>query len=92
MPHWIFISPHPDDAVYSCGGFIWEQLADGEKVEIWTLFAADPPKDGSSAYAQELHARWKTGQNAMAVRRSEDRAACAGVGASLPVSALTHTR
>lgn len=80
MGHWIFLSPHPDDVVYSCGGFIWEHKADGEKIEVWTLFDGDPPKGPLSPYAETLHARWKTGRRAMSIRRREDRAACTLLG------------
>jgi len=41
--HWIYLSPHLDDAVLSCGGIIWQQVQSGHQVEIWTICAADPP-------------------------------------------------
>lgn len=36
----IYLSPHLDDAVLSCGGLIWDQVQAGEQVEIWTFFTA----------------------------------------------------
>jgi len=36
---WIYLSPHFDDAVLSCGGLIFDQTCGGTAVEIWTVFA-----------------------------------------------------
>ncbi len=36
----IYLSPHYDDAVLSCGGLIWTQVHNGEDVEIWTVCGA----------------------------------------------------
>jgi len=75
--HWIFLSPHLDDAVLSCGGLIWELVQRGCQVEIWTLFAGDKLDGAITPFAQELHARWGTAWNhAAEQRRREDRAAC----------------
>ncbi len=81
-PHWIFLSPHLDDVVFSCGGLIWELTQRGERVEVWTIFAGDPPDAPLSTFAQKLHARWKTSAGAVQTRREEDTAACAILGAS----------
>ena len=79
---WIYLSPHLDDAAYSCGGLIWEQVQSGAQVEIWTICAGDPPREPFFPFAEELHQRWGTsGQAALTVRRAEDRAACARLGA-----------
>lgn len=79
--HWIYISPHLDDAVYSCGGLISQQVRKGEKVAVWTLFAGDPTLDQMTPYAQSLHQRWGAGLDAAALRRTEDRTACDLLGA-----------
>ncbi|WP_160316657.1 PIG-L deacetylase family protein [Thermanaerothrix daxensis] len=79
---WIYLSPHLDDAVLSCGGWIWYQVQKGQEVEIWTLCAGDPPEGPLSTYAQQLHRRWQTELNAVAIRRQEDREACARIGAT----------
>jgi LmbE family N-acetylglucosaminyl deacetylase len=77
----IYLSPHLDDAVLSCGAFIWEQVHSEKKtVEIWTVFAADPSQVELSAFASELHMRWQTGREGPALRRSEDEKACARLG------------
>ena len=80
---WIYISPHLDDAVFSCGGTIWEQICRGEAVEIWTMCAGDPPPGLLTPFAETLHQRWGTGFDSLAERRTEDYAAAAVLGASI---------
>lgn len=81
--YWIYLSPHPDDAVFSCGGLIWEQAARGEQVEIWTICAGDVPSGPLSPFARSLHERWQTGVQAASIRRDEDRAAARILGAGI---------
>jgi len=81
--NWIYLSPHLDDAIYSCGGLIWEQTQAGQKVDIWTVCAGDPPPGPLSPFAASLHARWKTGTHAGHVRRAEDRRAASCLGAGI---------
>ncbi|GAB4430700.1 MAG: PIG-L family deacetylase [Anaerolineae bacterium] len=76
----IYLAPHLDDAVLSCGGQIFEETQRGERVLVVTLMAGDPPS-GLSGYAESLHQRWQLAQNAAAARRREDEAACAVLGA-----------
>lgn len=78
----IYLSPHLDDAVFSCGGLIWEQTRQGHSVEIWTICAGDPPGDSLSELAAALHQSWRLGRDAVAVRREEDRQACQLLGAA----------
>ncbi|MCX7756275.1 MAG: PIG-L family deacetylase [Anaerolineales bacterium] len=82
---WIYISPHFDDAVLSCGGLIWEQTHSGIPVEIWTIMAGDPPIGAESALAQQLHASWQTAnaQETVTLRRGEDQNSARRVGASI---------
>lgn len=79
---WIYLSPHLDDAVFSCGGLIWEQVQAGEKVAIWTICAGDPPTGRLSSYARTLHAHWGLGKDAPRQRRIEDQVACRHLGAT----------
>jgi len=72
----IYLAPHLDDAVLSCGGQIFEETRRGKRVLVVTLMAGDPPARVSE-YAQHLHTRWQLARDAVAVRRREDRAACA---------------
>src|SRR5512140_3401369 len=83
--HWIYISPHFDDAVLSCGGLIWDQSQAGEEVEIWTLFAGDPPQGPLSDFATVNHKLWgvTSGEEVVAMRKAEDEAAARIVGAEL---------
>lgn len=74
--HWIFLSPHLDDGVLSCGGMIFDLVQAGAKVEIWTICAADPAPGALPPFAQSLHERWQTGRDAVAQRRTEDLASC----------------
>ncbi len=78
---WIYLSPHLDDAVFSCGGLIHHQALSGDFVEIWTICAGDPPEGDLSSFAASLHQRWETGRDAVEKRRQEDKSACQVVGA-----------
>ena len=80
---WIYLSPHFDDAVLSCGGLIWEQTHSGIAVEIWTLCAGNPPPGPISEFAEGIHKMWKTGtaQETVELRRIEDQNAGRRVGA-----------
>ncbi len=77
---WVYLSPHLDDAAYSCGGLIWEQVQAGHQVSIWTICAGPIPSQGLTPFAQELHARWKTGPEAVMTRQEEDRHASLRLG------------
>jgi LmbE family N-acetylglucosaminyl deacetylase len=80
---WIFLSPHFDDAVYSCGGLIWELTHAGARVELWTICGEFPPTVALTPFALELHERWKSnGAESVAMRRKEDAMACAILGAT----------
>ncbi|HEY3313507.1 MAG TPA: PIG-L family deacetylase [Anaerolineales bacterium] len=82
---WIYLSPHFDDAVLSCGGLIWEQSQQGIPVEIWTVNAGDPPPGPDSDLITRVHTMWQTGNPGQTVahRRLEDRAAASLAGAGL---------
>jgi len=77
---WIYLSPHLDDAILSCGGWIWEQTRAGSLVEIWTVCTGDPP-ERLSPFAEALHTQWGTGRETPAMRRIEDMEACRVLGA-----------
>jgi LmbE family N-acetylglucosaminyl deacetylase len=81
--HWIYLSPHFDDAVLSCGGLIWEQAQRRERVEIWTIFGGDPPPGPLTPFARSLHERWQSGPQAVSARQVEDERAGRRLGASL---------
>ncbi|MCJ7623587.1 MAG: PIG-L family deacetylase [Anaerolineaceae bacterium] len=79
--HWIYLSPHLDDAVLSCAGLIWEQVQLGARVDIWTIFAGDSPVEMLTPFAEGLHARWGSSPDAVKIRRAEDKQACRYLGA-----------
>jgi len=76
----IYLSPHLDDAVFSCGGWIWDQVQRGLEVEIWTIFAGDPPPGDLSDLARSIHKSWKLTENVVETRREEDKEACRILG------------
>jgi LmbE family N-acetylglucosaminyl deacetylase len=80
---WIYISPHFDDAVLSCGGLIWEQTRKGIPVEIWTVCAGDAPPGPLSLLSMVCHHQWgfESADAAVAARCIENQAAAACVGA-----------
>lgn len=82
---WIYISPHFDDAVLSCGGLIFEQTRQGMPVEIWTICAGDPPPGQLSKMAVKIHREWGTAgaEETVRLRRGEDREAASRVGAGV---------
>lgn len=77
----IYLSPHLDDAAYSCGGRIFTQTAAGQSVLIVTVMAGDPPSGPFSEFARLHHERWQLVADAAAGRRAEDVAACRILGA-----------
>ena len=79
---WIYLSPHFDDSVYSCGGLICQQAQAGQTVQIWTVCGGEIPPGPLTPFAQELHTRWGTGFASVERRREEDEAACLLVGAA----------
>jgi LmbE family N-acetylglucosaminyl deacetylase len=76
----LYLSPHLDDAVFSCGGLIARQVADGDFVSVVTICAGNPPAGTLSEFARALHARWG---DTITDRRIEDRMACGRLGASV---------
>jgi len=78
---WVFLSPHFDDVVFSCGGLIWEKTRAGDSVQVWTICAGEIPEGNLSPFARQLHDRWGADKDAIAVRRKEDILACQKIGA-----------
>ncbi|QTD94524.1 PIG-L deacetylase family protein [Burkholderia anthina] len=73
---WLVISPHLDDAVFSCGRL----LAQAPGSVVVTVFAGIPPRD-AAAPPWDRRAGFRTADAAMRVRRDEDRRALALLGA-----------
>ena len=80
----IFLSPHPDDAVLSCGGTIYQLAQNDQRPIVITILGGDQPADAPlSEFARSLHTRWQLSDNAPTLRREEDRAACDRLNAYL---------
>jgi LmbE family N-acetylglucosaminyl deacetylase len=83
MKAWIYLSPHFDDVALSGGGLVWEQARRGDRVEIWTICAGDPPAGRPlTEYAQMLHFFWEIGGDVPLLRSREDAACCRVLGAA----------
>lgn len=80
--HFVFLSPHLDDVALSCGGIVHSLIKQQNKVEIWTIFAGDPPPGTLSPFATSLHRRWQLMTNPTRLRRREDSNAAKVLGAS----------
>ena len=102
--HWpaarhLYLSPHPDDVVLSCGGMIWEQVQRGETVAVVTVFVDSPsPSLKLSDFAQSLHDRWRaSASNAgdfpdpPALRRAEDAKSLAILDSRITLSQFPLT-
>ncbi|WP_165423279.1 PIG-L deacetylase family protein [Ktedonosporobacter rubrisoli] len=78
----IFLSPHFDDVIYSCGGTLGVQVSSGLRPLVLTVFGGIPAPDTQlSSYATAMHREMgadpaKAVGNIVEVRRQEDAAAC----------------
>jgi len=82
MTQHVYLSPHLDDAIFSCGGLIARQVAAGESVTVLTVCAGDPPEGPLSDLARALHMLWHVNDSPVQSRRDEDLAACGRLGAA----------
>ncbi len=77
----VFLSPHPDDVVLSCGGLIYELCRAHETVAVLTIMAADAPDPlPSNPLIDNIHQRWGLGDNPLIGRRHEDSLALQKLG------------
>jgi len=77
----VFVSPHLDDAVLSCGGTIHQLAARGERILVVSVFAGSPDHDSDTAFSRELKERWGGAEDPVGERRDEDLAATRRLGA-----------
>lgn len=78
----VFLSPHLDDAVLSCGAFIYQLVQQGQQVLVMTVMAGDPPAHPpDTPLTRDLHQRWAAGDSPIEARRTEDREALSVLGA-----------
>lgn len=77
----IFLSPHFDDAVFSCGGTLGVQVSSGLHPLVITIFGGTPSTNTPlSPFAQQLHSKWgadpaKGASGVIETRRKEDATA-----------------
>lgn len=81
---WIYLSPHFDDAILSCGGLIDYQTSMALNVEIWTVTSKVPKLEDSSELIKMIQEQWQMGSPEVAVieRQREDAKALAVVNAT----------
>lgn len=80
----IYLQPHFDDAVLSCGGAIALQTATGQRALVITVFGGMPRDTVMSPFAAQTLQRMGLGtdpRTAVGQRREEDGAALASLGA-----------
>ncbi len=87
------LSPHLDDAAFSCGGTLARLAGAGWRVEVATLFTASVPDPSGFALACQLDKGLGAEVDYMALRRREDAEAVAALGAAplwLPFREAPH--
>jgi LmbE family N-acetylglucosaminyl deacetylase len=77
----LYLSPHLDDAVMSCGGIIHQQATREDHVQVITIFAGEYEGSDPSPFALVQHGYWGDPPHPMPLRRAEDTAALALLGA-----------
>ncbi len=81
MPRALALSPHLDDAAFSCGGTLAALAKAGWEVVVATAFTRSVPEPTGFALACQLDKGLPPEVDYMALRRAEDREACARLGA-----------
>lgn len=82
MSHVVAISPHLDDAAFSVGGLLSGRARRGDRVTIVTCFTGNVAEPRGFALACQLDKGLDASVDYMALRRAEDLAACAVIGAA----------
>ena len=76
----LFISPHLDDAVFSCGGTLARLSAEGWQTILATVFTKSVPNPTGFALECQLDKGLSAGVDYMALRREEDQRAAKKAG------------
>jgi LmbE family N-acetylglucosaminyl deacetylase len=76
------VSPHLDDAAFSAGGMLALRVREGWEVTVVTCFTGNVAQPGGFALACQLDKGLGPEVDYMALRRAEDRVACAELGAT----------
>jgi LmbE family N-acetylglucosaminyl deacetylase len=85
MPTALALSPHLDDAAFSCGGLLASLAQDGWRVVMATLFTGSVADPQGFALACQLDKGLAAEIDYMALRRDEDVRAAAALGIAPPV-------
>jgi LmbE family N-acetylglucosaminyl deacetylase len=91
--HAVAVSPHLDDAVFSAGGTLAVLAAAGWRVRVVTCFTASVADPSPFALSTQLDKGLAADVDYMALRRAEDAAAVALLGAEpvhLPLTEAPH--
>ncbi|MES2711464.1 MAG: PIG-L family deacetylase [Pseudomonadota bacterium] len=80
MPHALALSPHLDDAVFSCGGTLARLVQAGWSVTLCTIFTRSVPAPTGFALACQTDKGLPPDADYMALRRAEDAEACTVLG------------
>ena len=79
----LFVSPHFDDGVFSCGGRIHQLTGAGDSVTVMTmmggLHCGTLP---NTPILGDLHSRWMAGSDPLLTRQVEDKRALSNLNAS----------
>lgn len=87
----LFLSPHLDDAILSCGGVMHRLSGQGERVIVVTVMAGEPPGEQfDSPVLRSIRSPWKDSENVFTTRRSEDAQAAQQLGAQVYHLAFTE--
>ena len=81
MPRAVALSPHLDDAAFSCGGILARLAAAGWDVTVCTAFTRSVSNPTGFALACQLDKGLPAEVDYMALRRAEDAEACRRLGA-----------
>jgi LmbE family N-acetylglucosaminyl deacetylase len=87
------VSPHLDDAAFSAGALLWSAAQRGWRVIVATVFTGNVEQPSGFALACQLDKGLPADVDYMALRREEDRQACAALGAEpvhLPLLEAPH--
>ena len=88
----LFLSPHLDDAILSCGGVIHHLAQDGERVIIVTAMAGEPPDAlPDSPVLHAIRTQWANANNTFRARRAEDAQAAHSLKAQVYHMALLES-
>jgi LmbE family N-acetylglucosaminyl deacetylase len=74
----LYLSPHFDDAILSCGGLIYAQSSGSGRVGVLTLCAGQPIRGAESTLARLYLYDWSKSGNGMELRRNENAAILSG--------------